>query len=68
MEKSVKHYLEELDAQDEKEASDEHQASSEAGKEAKAFEVDKLAALLEKKRNLKQSLTECKRVVKTRLL
>ncbi len=49
MEKSVKHYLEELDAQDEKEASDEHQASSEAGKEAKAFEVDKLAALLEKK-------------------
>ena len=31
MEKSVKHYLEELDAQDEQEASDEHQASSEAG-------------------------------------
>ncbi len=29
MEKSVKHYLEELDAQDEQEASDEQQASSE---------------------------------------
>ncbi len=49
MEKSVKHYLEELDAQDEQEASDEQQASSEVGEDAKAFEVDKLTALLEKK-------------------
>jgi transposase len=49
MEKSIKHYLEELDAQDEQEASDEQQANSESGEEAKAFEVDKLAALLEKK-------------------
>lgn len=49
MEKSVKHYLEELDAADEQEASDEQQASSEVGQDTKAFEVDKLAALLEKK-------------------
>ena len=49
MEKSVKHYLEELDAADKQEASDEQQAGSEVGQEAKAFEVDKLAALLEKK-------------------
>ena len=49
MEKSVKHYLEELDAQDEQEASDVQQAGSESGEEAKAFEVDKLAALLEEK-------------------
>jgi hypothetical protein len=33
MEKSVKHYLEELDAQDEQEASDERQAGSELGEE-----------------------------------
>jgi transposase len=49
MEKSVKHYLEELDAADEQEASDEQQANSESGEDAKAFEVDKLAALLDKK-------------------
>src|SRR5664280_2346848 len=49
MEKSVKHYLEELDAADKQEASDEQQANSESGQEAKAFEVDKLAVLLEKK-------------------
>jgi transposase len=49
MEKSVKHYLEELDAADEQETFDEQQASSEVGKDTKAFEVDKLAALLEKK-------------------
>ena len=56
MEKSVKHYLEELDAQDEQEASDEHQAGSEAGEEAKAFEVDKLAALLRKKQKSEEIL------------
>ena len=56
MEKSVKHYLEELDAQDAQETSDEHQASSEAGQEAKAFEVDKLAALLEKKEKSEEIL------------
>jgi transposase len=49
MEKSVKHYLEELDSQDKQEASDEQQAGSESSEEAKAFEVDKLAALLDKK-------------------
>ena len=49
MEKSVKHYLEELDAADKQEVSDEQQAGSESVEEAKAFEVDKLAALLEKK-------------------
>jgi transposase len=49
MEKSVKHYLEELDAADEQEASDEQQANNESGEDAKAFEVDKLAALLDKK-------------------
>jgi hypothetical protein len=49
MEKSVKHYLEELDAQDEWEESDEQQAGSESGQEAKALEVDKLESLLEKK-------------------
>ena len=56
MEKSVKHYLEELDAQDEQEASDEHQAGSETGEEAKAFEVDKLASLLEKKEKSQEIL------------
>jgi transposase len=49
MEKSVKHYLNELDAADEQESSDERQAGSEVGEAAKAFRVDKLAALLEKK-------------------
>jgi transposase len=56
MEKSVKHYLDELDAQDEQEASDEQQAGSESGEEAKAFEVDKLAALLEKKEKSEEIL------------
>jgi transposase len=56
MEKSVKHYLEELDAADEQEASDEQQAGSEVGKDAKAFEVDKLAALLEKKKKSEEIL------------
>ena len=56
MEKSVKHYLEELDAADEQEASDEQQAGSELGEEAKAFEVDKLAALLEKKEKSQEIL------------
>ena len=49
MEKSVTHYLEELDAADTQEASDEQQAGSEVGQDAKAFEVDKLGSLLEKK-------------------
>ena len=57
MEKSVTHYLEELDAQDEQEASDEQQAGSEVGKEAKAFEVDKLASLLEKKEKSEEILS-----------
>jgi transposase len=56
MEKSVKHYLEELDAQDEREASDEQQAGSEIGEETKAFEVDKLAVLLEKKEKSEEIL------------
>jgi transposase len=56
MEKSVKHYLEELDAQDEQEASDEQKASSEVGEKPKAFEVDKLAALLEKKQKCEEIL------------
>ena len=56
MEKSVKHYLEELDAQDKQEASDEQQAGSESSEVAKAFEVDKLAALLEKKQKSEQIL------------
>ena len=49
MEKSVKHYIDELDAADEQETSDEQQANIESGEDAKAYEVDKLAALLEKK-------------------
>ena len=57
MEKSVKHYLEELDATDEQETSDEQQAGSEVGKDAKAFEVDKLAALLEKKQKCEDLLS-----------
>jgi transposase len=58
MEKSVKHYLEELDAQDKQEASDEQQASSEVGQDTKAFEVDKLAALLEKKEKSEEILSK----------
>jgi transposase len=49
MEKSVTRYLEELDQEDEKETIDDQQATSEATKEDKAFEVGKLAVLLEKK-------------------
>jgi transposase len=56
MEKSVKHYLEELDAQDEQEASDEKPASNEVGEDTKAFEVDKLASLLEKKEKSEEIL------------
>jgi transposase len=56
MEKSVKHYLEELDAQDKQETSDENQANGEVGEETKAFEVDKLAALLEKKEKSEELL------------
>jgi transposase len=58
MEKSVKHYLEELDAADTQEASDEQQANSESSEEAKAFEVDKLAALLEKKEKSEEILSK----------
>ena len=58
MEKSVKHYLEELDAADMQEASDEQQANSESSEEAKAFEVDKLAALLEKKEKSEEILSK----------
>lgn len=56
MEKSVEHYLEELDASDEQEAVDEQQASSEVGQEAKALEVDKLASLLDKKQKSQELL------------
>ena len=56
MEKSVKHYLEELDAADVQETSDEQHANSESGEEAKAFEVDKLASLLEKKQRSEEIL------------
>jgi transposase len=49
MEKSVKHYLEEMDAADMQEAADEQQAASEADQQAKAYRVDKLAGLLDKK-------------------
>jgi transposase len=56
MEKSVKHYLEELDAQDKQEASDEQQANGEVNEEAKAFEADKLAALIEKKQKCEDLL------------
>jgi transposase len=49
MEKSVEHYLEELDSVDEQEASDDQQAGDEGNKETKAFQVDKLVNLLEKK-------------------
>lgn len=56
MEKSVNHYLEELDAADEQEISDEQQASSEVSRDVKAFEVDKLAALLDKKEKSEEIL------------
>lgn len=56
MEKSVTHYLEELDAADEQEASDEHQANGEVSEGAKAFEVDKLAILLDKKEKSQEIL------------
>jgi transposase len=49
MEKSVERYLEELDTADEQEASDEQQVIGESGADVKTNEVDKLAALLEKK-------------------
>jgi hypothetical protein len=49
MEKSVTHYLEELDAADEQETVDEEKAASEVDEQAKAFKVNKLAALLDKK-------------------
>ena len=40
-----------------------------SGEDAKAFEVDKLAALLDKKaEKLKKSLIKCKRAAKKRLL
>jgi transposase len=47
MEKSVQHYLEELDTADEQEASDE---------EATAFEVDKIATFLDKKEKSQEIL------------
>lgn len=62
MEKSVKHYLDELDAADEQEASDEQQANSESGEEAKAFEVDKLASLLEKKEKSQEILDKMEKI------
>jgi transposase len=58
MEKSVKHYLEELDAADVQEVSDERQASSELSQDAKASKIDKLAALLEKKEKSEEILSK----------
>ena len=49
MEKSVTRYLEELDATDEQEAADDKQTATEVEEQAKAFQVDKVAALLEKR-------------------
>jgi transposase len=65
MEKSVKHYLDELDDADEQEASDEQQASSDAREDAKAFEVDKLAALLEKKEKCEEILGKMEKAGQT---
>ena len=56
MEKSVKHYLEELDAADIQETADEQQAASEADEQTKAYHVDKLAALLDKKEKCEEAL------------
>ena len=56
MEKSVTHYLEELDEEDEQERIDEQQAISEATKETKVTEVDKLSVLLEKKEKSQEIL------------
>jgi transposase len=67
MEKSVKHYLDELDVQDEQEASDEQKASSELGEDAKAFEVDKLAALLEKKQKSEEILDKMQKSGQTEI-
>jgi len=62
MEKSVTHYLEELDTQDEQESSDEQQANGESGQDAKAFEVDKLASLLEKKEKSEEVLGKMEKI------
>jgi transposase len=56
MEKSVTHYLEELDQEDEQETIDDQQATSETNKDNKTFEVDKLGALLEKKEKSQEIL------------
>jgi transposase len=56
MEKSVTHYLEELDEEDEQETIDDQQAASEATKETKVAEVDKLSVLLEKKEKSQEIL------------
>ena len=56
MEKSVTRYLEELDEEDEQETIDDQQAGTEVAKEAKAAEVDKLAAVLEKKEKSQEIL------------
>jgi hypothetical protein len=49
MQFSVTHYLEELDAADEQETVDEEKAAIEVDEQAKAFKVNKLTALLDKK-------------------
>ena len=56
MEKSVTRYLEELDEEDEQETIDDQQAETDVSKEAKAAEVDKLAAVLEKKEKSQEIL------------
>jgi transposase len=65
MEKSVKHYLEELDAQDEQETFDKQKASSEVCQDSKAFEVDKLASLLEKKEKSEAILDKMEKSAQT---
>ncbi len=56
MEKSVKHYLEELDARMSRKHLMSNKPAVKLGEEAKAFEVDKLAALLEKKEKSEEIL------------
>jgi gamma-glutamyl:cysteine ligase YbdK (ATP-grasp superfamily) len=58
MEKSVMHYLEELEATDEVETSDEQKAAAEADEQTKALKVSKLAALLDKKEKYEEILRE----------
>ena len=68
MEKSVKHYLENWMLQISRKHLMNNKQAAKSGEDAKAFEVDKLAALLEKKEKPKKSLEGWKRPVRVRLL